>query len=331
MGENTDYNVSANNRQIYKSIVHDANMRDQLPDNCTLKVDFLGRRTSEAQTKKTPAMVVTYNSEDLVYTGLKMKAALKDIQKYSRVYFRKSIPPEYKEAHTRFDKVRQSFFNVREGNRKIYEARIDFISNFMVLKVKSVINFTQTPWTIYDVWAPSYDDAKQISRPIAQPMLMPVLVAKIIPFEGSSTITQADRQGVGAGYREKLHPSIKHKCVYGIWNDRGSIFTMGFKLNCNEDLAALKSMENVFKEESHIHQFIIPFETAAWNPEDLPPSRRAQGRNAAAGNQTTDTQEQNPPSSGSQTANTGNPNAEQTSTALPQRETQNRGGSLPTE
>merc|ERR1711867_225054 len=77
--ENTDYNVSANNRQIYKSIVHDANMRDQLPDNCTLKVDFLGRRTSETQTKKTPAMVVTYNSEDLVYTGLKMKAALKDI------------------------------------------------------------------------------------------------------------------------------------------------------------------------------------------------------------------------------------------------------------
>ena len=106
---------------------------------------------------------------------------------------------------------------------------------------------------------------------------------------------------------------------------------MGFKLNCNEDLAALKSMENVFKEESHIHQFIIPFETAAWNPEDLPPTRRTQERNAVASNQTAVTQEQNSSSSGSQTANQGNPNVEQTSTALPQRETQNRGGSLPTE
>ena len=43
--ETTDYNVQANNRQIYKSIVQDANMRDQLPENCTLRVDFLGRRT----------------------------------------------------------------------------------------------------------------------------------------------------------------------------------------------------------------------------------------------------------------------------------------------
>ena len=106
---------------------------------------------------------------------------------------------------------------------------------------------------------------------------------------------------------------------------------MGFKLNCPEDLAALKSMENVYKEESHIHQYIIPFETAVWNEEDLPPSRRAQGRNATAGDQTTTSQEQNPTSSGSQTANQSNLNAEQTSTALPQRETQNRGGSLPTE
>ena len=107
---------------------------------------------------------------------------------------------------------------------------------------------------------------------------------------------------------------------------------MGFKLNCPEDLAALKSMENVYKEESHIHQYIIPFETAVWNEEDLPPSRRAQGRNATAGDQTATSQEQNPTSSGSQTANQSNVNTEQTPPApLPQRETQNRGGSLPTE
>ena len=98
-----------------------------------------------------------------------------------------------------------------------------------------------------------------------------------LPFEGSNTVTQADRQGVGAGYREKLHPSIKHKCVYGTWNDRGSIFTMGFKLNCPEDLAALKSMENIYKEGTHIPQYIVPFETAVWNEEDLPPPQDGPG------------------------------------------------------
>ena len=106
---------------------------------------------------------------------------------------------------------------------------------------------------------------------------------------------------------------------------------MGFKLNCPEDLAALKSMENIYKEESHIHQYIIPFETAVWNEEDLPPSRRAQGRNATAGDQTATPQVQDPTSSGSQTANQSNSNTEQTPPALPQRETQSRGGSLPTE
>ena len=37
-------------------------------------------------------------------------------------------------------------------------------------------------------------------------------------------------------------------------------------------------METIYKEESHIHQFIIPFETAVWNEEDLPP-RRSQKNN----------------------------------------------------
>ena len=64
--ENMGYNVQANNRQIYKKIIADANMCDQLPESCTLRVDFLGRRTNESQDKKQPAMVVTYNSEDLV-------------------------------------------------------------------------------------------------------------------------------------------------------------------------------------------------------------------------------------------------------------------------
>ena len=73
------------------------------------------------------------------------------------------------------------------------------------------------------------------------------------------------------GYREKLNPSIKNKCVYGIWNNRGSIFTTGFKLSSNRDLETLKSIEMTYREESHIHQFNIPFKTAVWNEEDLPP------------------------------------------------------------
>ena len=85
-------------------------------------------------------------------------------------------------------------------------------------------------------WAPSYNDAKPVSKPIVQSMLMPIIVAKIIPFEGSNTIPQADRDIVSNGYGGKLNPSIKNKCVYGIWNYRGSIFTMAFKLNCGNDL-----------------------------------------------------------------------------------------------
>ncbi|MDP6725526.1 MAG: hypothetical protein QF536_10090, partial [Arenicellales bacterium] len=85
--ENMGYNVQANNRAIYKKIIADANMRDQLPESCTLRVDFLGRRTNESQAVKQPAMVVTYNSEDLVYTGLKLKAALKANENYKRVFF----------------------------------------------------------------------------------------------------------------------------------------------------------------------------------------------------------------------------------------------------
>ena len=48
------YNVQANNRQIYKKIIADANMPDQLPESCTLRVDFLGRRTNESQDKRNP-------------------------------------------------------------------------------------------------------------------------------------------------------------------------------------------------------------------------------------------------------------------------------------
>ena len=93
-------------------------------------------------------------------------------------------------------------------------------------------------------------------------MLLPVIVAKNIPSDGNSTVPQADRDAVGNDYREKLDPSIKNKCVQSLWNKRGSIFTMSFKLISNQDLETLKNMEKIYKEESHVHQFNIPFKTA---------------------------------------------------------------------
>ena len=96
-------------------------------------------------------------------------------------------------------------------------------------------------------------------------------MAKIIPFEGSSTVPHTDRDNIGSGYREKLDLAIKHKCIYALWNNRGSIFNMGFKFNCAEDLQALKNMEPVYKEECYMHQFIIPFKTTVWSEDNLPP------------------------------------------------------------
>ena len=169
------------------------------------------------------------------------------------------------------DKIRQSFYNAKEGNRRVYESRIDFISHYMCLKVKTIMGSTYTPWTIYSMWAPGYDDAKPVGKPNVQPVLLPVIVAKIIPFEGSGTVPQVDRDNIGSGYREKLNEAIKHKCIYAHFNDRGSIFNMGFKFNCPADLQTLKNMEPIYKEECHVHQFIIPFETAVWNEDNLPP------------------------------------------------------------
>ena len=45
---------------------------------------------------------------------------------------------------------------------------------------------------------------------------------------------------------------------------------MGLKLNCKEDLEALKNIVPGYKEESHVHELIIPSETAVWNEEDIP-------------------------------------------------------------
>ena len=162
-------------------------------------------------------------------------------------------------------------------------------------------------------------------------MFMPIIMAKIIPFDGNSTIPQANRTDVGNGYREELDQTIKHKCIYGLWNDRGSIYTMGFKLNCKEDLEALKKMEPVYKEECHVHQFIIPFETAVWNEEDIPP-RRPQQNNAPnesikQGSQqsntlTLNTDQQATLNNGSGSGQNTN-NEQRGAAALPPRETQN--------
>ena len=40
---------------------------------------------------------------------------------------------------------------------------------------------------------------------------------------------------------------------------------LGFKLNCKEDLETLKNIVPGYKEESHVHELIIPSKTAVWN------------------------------------------------------------------
>ena len=80
----------------------------------------------------------------------------------------------------------------------------------------------------------------------------------------------ADRDNIGTRHREKLDSAIKHKCIYGLWNDRGS---MAFKLTCASDLEALKNIEPIYKEECHVHQFIIPSKTAVLNQDDQTPQQ----------------------------------------------------------
>ena len=111
---------------------------------------------------------------------------------------------------------------------------------------------------------------------------------------------------------------------------------MDFKLNCKEDLEALKNIVPGYKEESHVHQFIIPFETAVWNEEDIP-LRRPQQNNAPnestdQGSQQSNTLTKNTDQQVTQNNNSGseqNVSTEQQNlAALPQRVTQNRGDSL---
>ena len=100
--ETIDYNCSFNNRQIYRSIISDANMQNQLPSSSTLRVDFLGRRTAPGRAKKTPAMVVTYSSEDLIFTALKLKGQLKSIKNMTGSTSRKVFPKSTRRPTSRW-------------------------------------------------------------------------------------------------------------------------------------------------------------------------------------------------------------------------------------
>ena len=82
-------------------------------------------------------------------------------------------------------------------------------------------------------------------------------------------------------------------------------------------------MESIYKEESHIHQFIIPFETTVWNEEDLPPRRS----NRAAINVSTEQGNQQNNNSGSE-QNTQQNTVQQNPAPLPPREAQTRGDNL---
>ena len=153
-------------------------------------------------------------------------------------------------------------------------------------------------------------------------MLLPIIVAKVIPFAGSNTVPHADRENIGNGYREKLDPSIKNKCIQGLWNERGSVYTMSFKLTCTQDLETLKNMEQIHMEEMHVHQFNVPFETAVWNESELP-IRNAQS-NATPSSNNPQQSNNSSPGAGTQQST----EQQQNPAPLPQRTAQTPGGSL---
>ena len=99
---------------------------------------------------------------------------------------------------------------------------------------------------------------------------------------------------------------------------------MSFKLNCTQDLETLKNMEKIYKEEMHVHQFNVPFETAVWNESELP-IRNAQSNTTPADNAASTQQSSN----SSPEANTQqNTEQQQNLTPLPPRSAQTPGGSL---
>ena len=54
---------------------------------------------------------------------------------------------------------------------------------------------------------PGFDDEKPISKPTVQQMLLPIIAAMIVPFEGNNTVPQADRDNVGKYYKKKFDPA----------------------------------------------------------------------------------------------------------------------------
>ena len=97
---------------------------------------------------------------------------------------------------------------------------------------------------------------------------------------------------------------------------------MSFKLTCTQDLETLKNMEKIYKEEMHVHQFNVPFETAVWNESELP-IRNAQSDATPASNNPLQSNSSSP-GAGTQQSN----EQQQNPAPLPQRPAQTPGGSL---
>ena len=86
-------------------------------------------------------------------------------------------------------------------------------------------------------------------------------------------------------------------------------------------------MEQIYKEECHVHQFNIPFETAVWinddgplrRPQNIPPSENPNPGSQQTNALTTSTDQQ-----GAQSSNSGseqsNSTEQQSSEPLPQRD-----------
>ena len=113
--ESTPYDCKLSPRQLFFSILEEANATDQFPAFQVLKVDMNGKRKTlqDTNANRKPAMIVQFSCEELGFNLLKLKTKFREAgdaveKKYRNVFIKKSVPQEYKDEYKKFDKIRGS-------------------------------------------------------------------------------------------------------------------------------------------------------------------------------------------------------------------------------
>merc|ERR1711867_32468 len=138
--ESTPYDCKLSPRQLFFSILEEANATDQFPAFQVFKVDMNGKRKTlqDTSANRKPAMVVHFSCEELVFSLLKLKTKFREVgdaveKKYRNVFIKKSVPQEYKDKYKKFDEIRGSLaaISVVENGvkKRVYDVRIDFLES----------------------------------------------------------------------------------------------------------------------------------------------------------------------------------------------------------